>query len=79
MAQRIIEICFHFTGKPNETLYKNEIFYEEHWDDPTIFVGAAHCNFICKDFTELTPVTLETCCCLPAHLPTSCKRESEVS
>ena len=63
------------TGKPS----KNGSFYEEHKDDPTIFVGAAHCNFVCKDFTDRDhPVALETCCCLPKELSTSCVRGSEV-
>ena len=61
-------------------LYENETFYEEHKDDPTIFVGAAHCNFVCKDFTDPEhPVALETCCCLPFELSTSCTKESDVS
>ena len=68
------------TGKPSEKHYKNETFYEEHKDDPTIFVGAAHCNFICMDFTDPThPMALETCCCLPPGLSTSCKKGSRVS
>ena len=65
-----------FSGKPNQ----NESFYEEYRKAPTIFVGAAHCNFICKDFTEPdNPVPLETCCCLPNDITPSCKKESDVS
>ena len=68
------------SGKPNRTLYINESFYEDHKMAPTIFVGAAHCNFICKDFTEPNyPVPLETCCCLPKDISPSCKEGSEVS
>ena len=61
------------TGKPNE---KSE-FYEEHKDSPTIFVGAAHCNYICKDITNPeVKVPVETCCCLPDTDPVSCKTSS---
>ena len=68
-----------FSGKPNQ-LYKNESFYEDHKKAPTILVGAAHCNFICKDFTYLdNPVPLETCCCLPNDITPSCRKGSEVS
>ena len=68
------------TGKMNETLYENKTYYYAHKDDPTIFVGAAHCNFICKDFTDPQhPLALETCCCLPEQLSTSCKKGSRVS
>ena len=55
------------TGKPHDR-YQSKPFYEEHRYDPTIFVGAAHCNFICKDFTQrpnrVQPVTLQICCCI---------------
>ena len=69
-------------GKPNQARYMkmNESFYEDHRKAPTIFVGAAHCNFICKDFTEPeNPVPLETCCCLPKDISPSCRKESKVS
>ena len=75
-------MAFFSQGKPNQTLYKNknESFYEDHKRTPTILVGAAHCNFICKDFTEPeNPVPLETCCCLPKDISPSCKEGSEVS
>lgn len=68
------------TGKPNKTVYENETFYEEHKDDPTIFVSSAHCNFVCKDLTNPErPANLETCCCIPEDFSTSCKKNSTVS
>ena len=78
--QRLLTCEIFPSGKPNETRYFNESFYEDQKMAPTIFVGAAHCNFICKDFTEPNyPVPLETCCCLPKDISPSCKKGSEVS
>ena len=46
-------------------------------DAPTIFVGAAHCNFVCKDLTvPEDPRPLETCCCRKTTDPTSCRSSS---
>ena len=39
-------------------------------EDPWVIVGAAHCNYICKD--DVTGVPLETCCCRPMDNPGSC-------
>ena len=62
-----------FSGKPKE----GTEFYEEHKNSPTIFVGAAHCNFICKDITNPeVKVPVETCCCLPVSGAGSCKDSS---
>ena len=54
-------------------------FYEEFKDAPTIFVGAAHCNYICKDMTNPDrPVAVETCCCRESSTLTSCRKGSKV-
>ena len=60
--------------------YAAEPFYEEFKDAPTIFVGAAHCNYICKDLTDPErPVAVETCCCRNEEEVTSCRDNSQVS
>ena len=62
-----------FLGKlpPNHT---DPVEYEEFKDAPTIFVGAAHCNYICKDMTDPeNPVAVETCCCREDDQTNSCK------
>ena len=54
--------------------HTDPVEYEEFKDAPTIFVGAAHCNYICKDVTDPEkPVTVETCCCRKASQTNSCK------
>ena len=37
-----------------------------------MLVGAAHCNYICKD--RNTGDVLETCCCRPPDNPASCNK-----
>ena len=62
-----------FLGKlpPNHT---DPVEYEEFKDAPTIFVGAAHCNYICKDVADPeNPVAVETCCCREDDQANSCK------
>ena len=44
---------------------------EESPTDPFVLVGAAHCNYICKD--RVTGDPLETCCCRPEDNDSSCK------
>merc|ERR1711874_828498 len=44
---------------------------EDSREDPFVLVGAAHCNFICKD--EPTGDVLETCCCRPENAEGSCR------
>ena len=40
-------------------------------------MGAAHCNFVCKDITNAeVKVPVETCCCLPVSGAGSCKDSS---
>ena len=41
---------------------------------PFVLVGAAHCNFVCKDGD--TGNTLETCCCRPDSVLSSCLSKS---
>jgi len=43
-------------------------------DDPTILVGTAHCNYICKE--RSTGNIYETCCCRPASSDSSCVKTS---
>ena len=51
---------------------------EQNPDDPFVLVGAAHCNFICKDRDSKN--ILETCCCRDANHPATCyKRVRENS
>ena len=40
--------------------------------DPFVLVGAAHCNYICKD--KQTGYTLETCCCRPQSVAGTCSQ-----
>ena len=42
--------------------------------DPFVLVGAAHCNYVCKDSD--TGNTLETCCCRPDSVLSSCLNKS---
>ena len=42
--------------------------------DPFVLVGAAHCNYVCKDSN--TGNTLETCCCRPDSVLSSCLNKS---
>ena len=39
-------------------------------NDPFVLVGAAHCNYICKD--AVTGYILETCCCREESNPATC-------
>ena len=39
--------------------------------DPFVLVGAAHCNYICKD--RRTGYPLETCCCRPETVAGTCR------
>ena len=76
----IVYYKFIILGKlpQNHTLDDEE--YEEFKDRPTIFVGSAHCNYICKDMTNPErPVAVETCCCRDADLLNSCRPGSNVS
>ena len=50
---------------------------EDHPSDPFVLVGAAHCNYICKD--KKTGYTLETCCCRPESVAGSCRRNNPLS
>ena len=50
---------------------------EDHPSDPFVLVGAAHCNYICKD--KQTGYTLETCCCRPESVAGSCRRNNPLS
>ena len=43
---------------------------EQNKDDPYVLVGAAHCNYICKDRDSGN--ILETCCCRPKDSPATC-------
>ena len=43
---------------------------EQSPSDPFVLVGAAHCNYICKD--KRTGYPLETCCCRPTSVAGSC-------
>ena len=45
---------------------------EDSPGDPWVLVGAAHCNYICKD--RNTGDVLETCCCRPPDNPASCNK-----
>ena len=45
---------------------------EQSPSDPFVLVGAAHCNYICKD--KQTGYPLETCCCRPTSVAGSCGR-----
>ena len=44
---------------------------EESPTDPFVLVGAAHCNYICKD--RVTGDPLETCCCSPENSTSTCR------
>ena len=44
---------------------------EESPADPFVLVGAAHCNYICKD--RVTGDPLETCCCTPENSTSTCR------
>ena len=46
---------------------------EQSPSDPFVLVGAAHCNYICKD--KRTGYPLETCCCRPKSIAGSCRRD----
>ena len=73
LATWICKCHLFYSGKPKQ----GTKYYEEHKDSPTIFVGAAHCNFICKDITNPeVKVPVETCCCLPPGVTGSCKESS---
>ena len=50
---------------------------EESPSDPFVLVGAAHCNYICKD--RVTGYPLETCCCRPETVAGSCRRNNPYS
>ena len=41
--------------------------------DPFVLVGAAHCNYICKD--RRTGYPLETCCCRPESVAGTCRQD----
>ena len=43
---------------------------EANPDDPFVLVGAAHCNYICKD--RDTGNILETCCCRTENSTATC-------
>ena len=62
-------------GKPSAS----SPHYKDHQDAPTIFVGAAHCNYICKDKSNPDSPGLEVCCCRKSKVATSCARDSLVS
>ena len=46
---------------------------EENPEDPFVLVGAAHCNYICKDSDSGN--TLETCCCRTENSTATCNSE----
>ena len=46
---------------------------EENPEDPFVLVGAAHCNYICKDSDSGD--TLETCCCRTENSTATCNSE----
>ena len=47
---------------------------EDSPSHPWVIVGAAHCNYICKDKTTGYP--LETCCCRPESVAGSCRQNN---
>ena len=47
---------------------------EQSPSDPFVLVGAAHCNYICKD--KRTGYPLETCCCRPESVAGSCRQNN---
>ena len=47
---------------------------EQSPSDPFVLVGAAHCNYICKD--KQTGYPLETCCCRPQSVDGSCRQNN---
>ena len=55
-----------------------EIFFqgptEEDPDHPFVLVGAAHCNYMCKD--KRTGYPLETCCCRRPEVAGSCRQNN---
>ena len=79
-----VEICTQPDLKGlNETI--NEIYHSnimkcfpgptsDNPSVPFVLVGAAHCNFVCKDGD--TGNTLETCCCRPDSVLSSCLNKS---
>ena len=48
---------------------------EQNKDDPYVLVGAAHCNYICKDRDSGN--ILETCCCRPQNSTATCNFDDE--
>ena len=46
---------------------------EQSPSDPFVLVGAAHCNYMCKD--KQTGYPLESCCCRPQSIAGSCRRD----
>ena len=65
---------FPFFG---DTLYLMKLLTGPTSDDPSdpfVLVGAAHCNYVCKDSN--TGNTLETCCCRPDSVLSSCLNKS---
>ena len=79
LFQIILDLVYPGKYPPPEDGEVPDPIYEEFKDAPTIFVGAAHCNYICKDMTNPDrPVPVETCCCRKSSILTSCRKGSKV-